>query len=313
MKTGVEAKGTSPEVVEAFFAQCDRRGLQTAQIAESLGMSTTTVSRVRRGIYEGDMKAIEERAALALRLWQERDACRGIPFIETTLVRRVWAACDFALTRQTPVILTGLSQMGKTTALEVYAERSDAPVRMVRMPAATSLHGFCDVLAEALGLPRLRNISERRQRILGSLNPRTLLVVDELHELAVSASRMQARRICEFLRECADRTRCGLVLCGTDTLERDLLQGPDAGLLDQIVQRAIAVRLPRTIPAEDVERVAQAAGLPTPLTEQVKRDLKPLRMNRLTLLCAMTAEAAAKKKVPCDWVLFGKTRRALLG
>lgn len=300
-------------VLTRFFAEVGARRMSDAQAAEALGMSATTVSRVRRGIYEGDLSAVAERAALALRLWAERAACQGVPFIQTTVAKKVFAACDFALTRQTPVILTGLSQMGKTTAIERYAAESDAVVRVVRMPAATSFQEFCDALADALMLPRQKNLTERRRKIMGSLNARTLLIIDELHELVVSATRRQTRRVVEYLRECYDRSRCGLLLCGTDAVETDLLSGPDAGLLDQIVQRAINVRLPRTIPLEDVQAVAASVGLPTAIPEAVRRELRTLRMNRLTLLCAMAAEAARRHNRPLDWELFLKTKVALLG
>ena len=304
----------APEsALDRFFGEVTRRSLTDAQAADALGMSPTTVSRVRRGIYEGDLAAVSERAALALRLWQEREACHAIPYIETSIARQIHAACDFALTRQTPVILTGLSQLGKTTALEHYASQSDAPVHIVRMPAAASMQGFCSALAEAMRLPLLRNVADRRAKILATLNPRTLLVVDEFHELVVSATRTQTRRVAELIRECYDRTRCGLVLCGTDSVETDLLQGPDAGLLDQIVQRAIAVRLPRQIPEQDILKVTLAAGFPANPPSEILRELKSLRMNRLTLLCAMTAEAAAKRNQSPSWELWRQTRTALLG
>ena len=127
----------------------------------------------------------------------------------------------------------------------------------------------------------------------------------------VSATRTQTRRVVEIIREAYDRTRCGLVLCGTDVVEEGLLQGPDAGLLDQIVQRAIAVRLPRQIPEADILAVAAAAGLP--VQSVPPPILKELRMNRLALLCAMTAEAAERRGQAPDWELWLQTRRALLG
>lgn len=306
---------TPPEdVIKAFLAEAKRRKLADRQTADSLGMSYTTVSRLRSGTYEGSLDAVADRAALALRLWKEREAAVGIPFLETALARRVFAACDFALTRQTPVILTGLSQMGKTTALEAYASRSDAVVRVLRMPAATTLQGFCEELTRALNLPKTRNLAERRERILGALNARTLLIIDELHELVLSATRLQTRKVCEFLRECWDRTHCGLVLCGTDSLQRDLLEGPDAGLLDQIVQRAIAVKLPRRLSEADIRAVAEAAGMVGEPEADLMRLLKStMRMNRLCLLCAMTVEAARKRSQEPTWALWLQTKTALLG
>ena len=223
-------------------------------------------------------------------------------------------ACDFALTRQTPAIVTGLSQMGKTYAFEEYARRSDALVRIVRIPASASLQIFLAALCETLGLPTSGSCTyDRRRRILRALNDRTLLIVDELHELVVSSSRLQTRRICEVIRELYDRTRCGLVLCGTEVLSADLLRGPDAGLLDQISQRSVEIRLPRRLSADDIAAVAAAYGLPAVIPEEIRSSIRDLRMNRLCLISAMAAEAAAKRGVAPDWPLWLATKTALLG
>ena len=41
---------TPPPAIARFLEEVERRGLSDAQAAERLGMSATTVSRVRRGI-----------------------------------------------------------------------------------------------------------------------------------------------------------------------------------------------------------------------------------------------------------------------
>ena len=298
-----------PAPIARFLEEAARRGLSDTKAAAALGMSATTVSRVRRGIYEGDLAAVADKAALALRLWQERGDGRRA-FVETSIAAKVFTACDFALSRQTPVILTGESQIGKTTALEEYARRSDAPVRLVRMPAAANLPLFLEELAEALGVAA--KPGERRRRILRALNDRTLLVVDEIHELVHTTGRDHTKRICEVIRELYDRTRCGLVLCGTELAETDLIHGPDAGALAQIARRAIAVRLGRRLPLQDALKVAGHYGLPAP-TDAAREALRPLFLNHVALISAMAAEAASKRGVAPDWELWLATKRALLG
>lgn len=299
-----------PQALSDFFAEVARRGLSDAQAAEAIGMSATTISRVRRGIYEGDLTAVADKAALALRLWQERGSRQRF-LVETSIAKKVFTACDFSLNRQTPVIITGESQLGKTTALEEYAHRSDAIVRYVRIPAATNLPGFMEELADALGM--VAKPGERRRRILRALNDRTLLVVDEIHELVHTTSREQTKRICESISELFDRTRCGLVLCGTELAETDLLQGPDAGALAQIVRRAIAVRLGRRLPLADALKVTAYHGFPAAPTDAVKAALRALYLNHVALISAMAAEASAKRGVAPDWQLWLATKTALLG
>ena len=307
---GCEQSERTPKPIADFLAEAARRGLSDAQCAEAIGMSATTISRVRRGIYEGDLAAVADKAALALRLWHERGNKQRF-LVETSIATKLFTACDFALNRQTPVVITGESQIGKTTAFEEYARRSDAIVRYVRMPASANLPLFLEELADALGVAS--RPGERRRRILAALNDRTLLIIDEVHELAHTASREQAKRICEVIRECYDRTRCGLVLCGTDDAEKELLHGPDAGALAQIVRRSINVRLGNRIPLPDALKVAAYHGLTLPPTDEAKAALRGLFLNHINLISAMAAEAAAKRAVPLDWPLWLATKRALLG
>lgn len=301
----------APEPIARFLEEAARRGLSDAQAAVALGMSATTVSRVRRGIYEGDLAAVAEKAALALRLWQERGDRKRF-LVETSIAAKIFTACDFALNRQTPVIITGESQIGKTSALEEYARRSDAIVRYVRMPASANLPLFMEELADALGVAA--KPGERRRRILRALNDRTLLIVDEIHELALVASQEQARRICEVIRELFDRTHCGLVLCGTtEATEEKLLHGPNAFALEQIVRRSINVRLGKRLPMGDALKVCAYHGFSAEPTEEAKAALRALYLNHINLISAMASEAAAKRGVPLDWTLWLATKRALLG
>lgn len=300
----------TPAPIARFLDEAARRGLSDAQAAEALGMSATTVSRVRRGIYEGDLAAVAERAALALRLWAERgDRQRFL--VETSIATKIFTACDFALTRQTPVIITGESQIGKTTAFEEYARRSDAPVRYVRMPASANLPLFLEEMADALGVNA--RPGERRRRLQAALNDRTLLIIDEIHELALTASNDQAKRICELIREFFDRSHCGLVLCGTEATETELLHGANALALAQIVRRAINVRLGKRLPMGDALKVCAYHGLAAAPTEEAKAALRTLFLNHVNLISQMAAEAAAKRAVPLDWQLWLATKRALLG
>ena len=302
---------TTPHpAIARFLEKVERRGLSDAQAAERLGMSATTVSRVRRGIYEGDLAAVADKAALALRLWQERGDKRRF-LVETSIAAKIFTACDFALNRQTPVVVTGESQIGKTTAFEEYAARSDALVRYVRMPAAANLQLFLEELADALGVEA--KPGERRRRILRALNDRTLLIVDEIHELALTASDDQTKRICEVIRELFDKTHCGLVLCGTELAETDLLHGANAGALAQTVRRAINVRLGKRLPMGDALKVAAYHGFAAPPTDAAKTALRALYLNHINLISAMAAEAAAKRGVPPDWPLWLATKTALLG
>lgn len=316
MAEAVAAERLTPTQAQAFVAfavEARKRRLSMAQMAEQLEVSPTTVSRALRGIYEGDLAQLCDRAKVVVRLWQERAPFATKRFVETSIARKVKAACDFALTRQVPVILTGLSQQGKTTALKRYAEHSDATVRVVRIPAACSVSEFLEELCEVCGLPgKLRNL-ERKRRLMNLLNDRSLLIVDELHELVISCTRSSALKICEVLREIYDRSHCGMVLCGTDTLRMDLLGGANAAWLDQLVQRSVSVSLPRQLSEQDIVLTAAHYGMVGDLTNEARSALKGMRMNILCLLLASARDLAIKTEKPLTWALFCQTKQALLG
>ena len=297
-----------------FVTEARKRKLSLAQMAEQLDTSTTTVSRALRGIYEGDLGLICDKAKLAVRLWQERAGFGQRIYVPTAIAKKVESVCEFALTRQVPVILTGLSQQGKTTALKRFAEQSDAAVRFVRIPAACSLSEFLDELCEACGVASHHfNNGLRKHRVMTTLNDRSLLIVDELHELVISCTKASALKICEVLREIYDRTGCGMVLCGTDTLRIDLLEGAHAAWLDQLVQRSVSVSLPRQLTAQDIRAVAKAYGLADELDERAREAIKGMRMNILCLLLSSARDLALRTGKPLTWALFVSTKNALLG
>ena len=301
------------EALGRFCIEAKHRQMSLRQMAETLDVSATTMSRVLNGKYEGDVAAVCDRAASVLRIWRDRGTFSRAVYVETSIAKKVKSACDFALTTQTPVILTGLSQMGKTTALQHYADTSDASVRLVRVSAATSLTEVIDGLCEAFGITIAVPNAAKKRNLFRTVNDRTLLMVDELHELVISTTKAQALRICEFFRELYDRTHCGLVLCGTDTLETDLLNGASRGWLDQIVQRSITVRLPRRITEADLKAVTAAYGLSGEPSEAARAALRGMRMNILCLLLASARDVAAKKGLELSWELWLATKQALLG
>ena len=251
-----------------------------------------------------------------LELEAERAKMRSDRFIENSIWKRVENLCNFALARNTIVRLVGPSQIGKTCCLKEYMRRSSRQVCYVRIPAAPTLKLAVAAFAEAVGVGSSLRVDDARQRVARAIGRNTLLIVDELHELVMSAGKGTAMKVVEWIREIHDNSGCGLVLCGTRSLEDDLINDPRMkGWLVQIDLRCQRiVTLPARIPAEDIALAAEAYGI-TGSPDCVETLLAKIGMNRLTSCLALTASWCAgnnrsKQRHPLTWESFRAVYRS---
>ena len=303
---GVIAPGDKA-VVMWFFGEVKDRGLSYADAGRAIGYDASTVSRILRGRYEGSWANVLKAIRRYKHLQDERARMVRPDFVETSIWQRVRDTCDLALVHEMPATIVGVSQIGKTHALLEYRRRSEYTVRYVRMPAAPGLRCAMEAVADACNVTTRCTSEQLRRRVADCLDPRTLLIVDEFHQLAISAGRESCIKIAEWIREIKDRSGCGLVLCGTKALRHDLIDGPLKGWLEQLRERAIRnLVLPDRLPVSDIELVGRTYGLPAP-RGQVLDLLRTLRMNRLCKVLMLAAANARKRDVPLSWDLFVQT------
>lgn len=281
-----------------FFHHCKTERGYTSfdDFGKLIEYSGSTVSRLFGGKYVGDVGEAVKKVAAYRHLNAERRKMAGDVFVETSIWESVKNVCDLAITHNRPVRIVGVSQIGKTMGLEEYRRRAKCTVFYCRVPAAPTFRNFQESLANACGLPTSLRSEEIRMRVPKALSEQTLLVVDELHELALSAGRSTAMKCMEWLREVWDVSRCGLVVCGTQSMEDDLINGAAMrGWLDQFDQRCIRkLVLPKRLPASDVALTAEAYGFPPPRKSE-ENLLASLRMNRLCT-CFKLASTLAKNR-----------------
>ena len=315
----VDAGRVSPEGLESIvrlFNLGRARGYSFDQTGALVEYSGATMSRLFGGKYEGALDKVVKQIDAFLDLEAERDKMRSDRFIENSVWNRVKNLCDFALMRNTVVRLIGPSQIGKTYCLHEYMRRSQRQVCYVRIPAAPTMRLCVAAIAGAVGVNPTLRYEDARLRVAHAVSRNTLLVVDELHELAMSAGKGTAMKVIEWLREIADGSRCGLVLCGTSSMEDDLINDPRLkGWLAQIDQRCQrVVRLPNRLPMEDVRLAAAAYGISGP-TDCVESLLQSVRMNRLVSCLALTASWCAgnnkaRERHPLNWESFRAVYRS---
>lgn len=283
-------------------------------VGKLIGYKGATISRLFAGKYEGNLQNVLEAVRGYQHLDAERAKMAGDKFIENSIWETVRDACDLALLRSAPVRVVGVSQIGKTHSLLEYKRRSKLPVYYMRVPAAPTFRNFMDALADAVGVTTSARSEELRRRIPGALGRQTLLIVDELHELALSAGRSTAMKCMEFLREVWDNSKCGLLPCGTMSMENDLINSPSLrSWLGQFDQRCIRrVILPTSLPWSDVVLAAETYGFPPPGAD-VQPIVSTLRMNRLVACLSMAASKAAKAGTEKTWKQFVATYKKNFG
>ena len=313
-----EGEITSDEhaVLVWFFHHCKvEKGLTSFDdFGKLINYSGSTISRLFAGKYQGSLAETIKAVAGYRHIDAERQKMASATFIETSIWEKVRAVCDIAITHNAPVRIVGPSQIGKTHSLMEYKRRAACTVFYCRVPSAPTFRNFQDALADACGINSSLRSEEIRARLPKALGRQTLLVVDELHELALSGGKGTAMKCMEWLREIWDVSHCGLAVCGTRSMEEDLIYSVGLkGWLEQFDQRCIRkLVLPMQLPASDVAMAAEAYGLPQP-DGSVESLLQTLRMNRLCTVLGMTATAARKRGEAPSWDLFKRVYKHNFG
>lgn len=304
------------ESIIKLFTTGKQRGYSFDQTGALVEYSGATLSRLFAGKYEGALDKVVSQINTYLELEAERAKMKSDRFIENSIWTKVNALCNFAITRNAIVRLVGPSQIGKTYCLKEYMRRSNKQVCYVRVPAAPTLKLAVAAFAESVGVGSSLRVDEARQRVAKAVGRNTLLIIDELHELVMSGGKGTAMKVVEWIREIWDNSSCGMVLCGTRSLEDDLINDARMkGWLVQIDQRCQRVmNLPNRIPMEDIELAAKAYGIGGS-TACVESILSSIRMNRLTSCLALTASWCAgnnksKQKHPLNWESFRAVYRS---
>ena len=309
----VDAGRISDEGLESIvrlFNLGKKRGYSFDQTGALVEYSGATISRLFAGKYEGALDKVVAQIDTYLELEAERAKMKSDRFIENSIWRRVNGLCNFAITRNAIVRLTGPSQIGKTWCLKEYQRRSNKQVCYVCIPAAPTMKLVVAAFAQAVGVNSTLRTDDARQRVARAVGRNTLFVVDELHELVMSAGKGTAMKCVEWIREIWDNSGCGMVLCGTRSLEDDLINDARMkGWLAQLDHRCQRVAsLPSRLPLEDALMAGEAYGITGP-TDGVEALLATVRMNRLTSCLALTASWCAgnnksRQRHPLTWESF---------
>ncbi len=254
--------GMEPEPADAYEAtvtacraEMKAARLSNARAAHEMGrgVSSATLSKWLRGVYEGDVPAVTERVALWLRTRAEaaeRDmAAAGIDrHVDLGVTEEIEATLAHAQATGDVVLIHGRSGAGKSWALARYCAGHTAAYRATMTDAVVTLAGLLGRVAETVGagVGHPSALAAERAVIDRLAGRRALLCVDEAHHLRP--------RLLDELRCIRDLAGCGLAFVGQDEIWNTLAK---SSRCDQIVGR-IGVRLPLRMAAEaDVLELAR--------------------------------------------------------
>lgn len=297
------------DLIMWFYCFCRDRNWTIKESAAQIGFDSTTLWRVWQGKYGASLENVCAKISRVRDVESQRSDVIRLDFVETSAWKTINSICQNALASQSIAFVFGESQIGKTTCLERYAaEHNHGATKYVRMPASSGIRLFAQEFARSCYVSPDQSFENLRDRILRAIDSRTLVIVDELHQVFTSYQKGSAIKVLEFIREVYDRTRCGMVLCGTDVLAYELQRGKLALLLKQFNRRGLMkVHLPARTPQADLVLVASKFGLPAPDQTAQKIIATMIADNGLGMYIKFLQAAATKarkQKKPVTWDHF---------
>ena len=248
-----------------FFLAKDRNYSLTA-LAQVTGVSSSSLSRVMRGVYGTDAGGIIDKLRRGREKFHETAA--NPEFLETSLANQLFAVFDKTRALRNVSILWGPMGIGKTECTMEYQRRNNhGRTLVVRFPAGASFAYFVAHVARSCGIStRSQSSFQQREKIITVLSAgQRLLIIDELHQAFLTTRTDTAVKCCEFLREISDVANCGLVLIGTELLEESVFRGPHKDSLRQLVDRGtVQIPLPAKATKKDYQKFLGFYGLDFP-------------------------------------------------
>ena len=260
------------EALIGAFLWCTDKAhpVHMAEFSDRVGFAKNTVYKLMSGKYSnpsGDglldvPEKLTRNVQSFLALERERFLGGRTEFVVTPTAKRIWRGCALGRESESPVLMWGVSQIGKTWALERYAQDNNHGRSVYcRMKAASGLGGMVRRLAEKLAISPNGNTANLTDYIKHALTKDMLLILDEVHLLMYTYRKASFFACMEVLREIYDESGCGMVLCGTRLLQEKL----DCRELVQLMRRGVhRVNLPDAPTRGDVEAIVEASGLDWP-------------------------------------------------
>ena len=249
------------DMVWWYFAFCKDNGYSLRRAATEIGVDQATVYRLFTCTYGAKLDNLTAKIGRYKRTIDARGNINEMPFVETSIGRKIGQVCHATWASQSIAMIWGESQTGKTFALQNHARNNNhGTTKYIRLPAKAGVQMVAKEFARACYVSADSSFEGIRDRIMKAVDSSNLVIVDEVHEAFISYQKTSAVSILEFLREIHDRTHCGMVLCMTNIGRDEIERGKLSPVLKQLSRRGvIKLQLPDLAPESDFHLIAKKA------------------------------------------------------
>ncbi|MCE2516238.1 MAG: AAA family ATPase [Alphaproteobacteria bacterium] len=243
-------------IIDAVKKQMAAEKTSQADLARVLGVSTTLINQVLKGIYKGDLGSI----LLKLEQWSadRRDAAEARAqavtapdFMETPTAVEFMTALSVSQQLKKYIIITGAPGVGKTMAAREYFRRHSAVTMVTLSPVVSRPLSLLQHLSDELNIStRVQSRMTRNLIDYWNARPGGMLIVDEAQHLSTQAL--------DELRSIHDQSAVGIALLGNENLIERLTGDNTAVEFGQLRSR-FSIRVRRRTPMpQDIEMMLNA-------------------------------------------------------
>ncbi len=149
-----ESDAKKAEVLMRVETLIESKVVTAAQIAKESGISTSSLSQVRKGTYPGDSKGVIEKLTNWLRLRDERTSSPAVNpgFIMTKTAEQIFADLTYAQVTESIVVIFGASGVGKSETTRHYKSKNNNVWMVTAAPSRSSLTECLYEIAMELGM-----------------------------------------------------------------------------------------------------------------------------------------------------------------
>ncbi len=298
------------------------KGLNIVAFAAQCNISGETLRKVASGSYIDPrnparplpMPAGMAQAIRTFREYAMAAAPTSVQFVSTETSRRVGEHCDLSRRSNSPVIMIGASQIGKTTALRKYRDAHPNDTWQVTVTSGMGAKGLAIAICEELALSPNGSLATLTRRIGRAIPRHGLLIVDDFHVLTLASTPRTFLASMEFLRAVYDVENCGMLFSTTD-LDYTVIHKEFAKSLHQLMRRGVHQPHLGTQPQkQDVRAILEAHGLKWPSKALAINGVKPWHLlatlalqsglKVITERLRYALQIAARASVPVTWEHF---------
>ncbi len=203
----------STKVVEKFreFLEHHPEFNQT-RVAAAIGISVSALNAWIKGTYKGDNIRVEKAISRFMEAQHEAGIEIGtfkkdFDFVETSVYQDILFAANLAEYRGEMRAVTGISGIGKTTAMRRIAADREGSAIFVECYAGMRKNRLMQKMGASAGIGDGRTFDDMFEYLVRSLRgSNRLIIIDEAEHLPVEAL--------DAVRRIHDFTGCGVLICG---------------------------------------------------------------------------------------------------